>query len=166
MRAKNAELKMKTCGVGKLQGNIGEMDREELLRLFDIAIQVRRMPTQVVQGAVNYDLVFADQGFPSEVDSNKKPPIRLTDRACRAALKSRTENASLQLNRGRTISRRKEQGRRDLTVSRFRVVLKSRTKLRRSIVRGLSANVHELSAVTLQLNRGKVLKRIATESAI
>lgn len=51
MRAKNAELKMKACGVGKLQGNIGEMDREELLRRFDIAIQGRRMPTEVVQGA-------------------------------------------------------------------------------------------------------------------
>ena len=81
MRAKNTELKMKTCGVRKLQSNIGEMDRAELLRLFDIAAQVRRMPFEVIQGAVNYDLAFAYQGFPSEVTSKKEPPISLTDRS-------------------------------------------------------------------------------------
>ena len=81
MKAKNTELKTKTRGVRKLQINIGEMDRVELLRLFDIAAQVRRMPFEVIQGAVNYDLAFAYQGFPSEVTSKKEPPISLTDRA-------------------------------------------------------------------------------------
>lgn len=80
MRAKNAELKMKTRGARNLQSKIGEMNSAELIKLLDIAIQVRRMPFEVIQGAVNYDLKFASQGIPSEVTSKKDPPVSLTDR--------------------------------------------------------------------------------------
>ena len=81
MRAKNTELKVKTRGVRKRQSNFGEMDRSEILKLLDIAVQVRRMPFEVIQSTINYQLTFADQGFPSEVTSKKEPPISLADRA-------------------------------------------------------------------------------------
>jgi hypothetical protein len=46
------------------------------------------------------------------------------------------------------------------------LALKARTNFRLNFVRGLSANFRDLSAVALQLNCRKVLKYIATKSAI
>jgi hypothetical protein len=75
-----AEFKMRIRGARGQQGIMGEMDKAELVRLLDVASEVRRMPHAVIQDAVNYKLAFGNRGFPSEVLSKKDPPISLTDR--------------------------------------------------------------------------------------
>ena len=61
MTAKNTESKVKTRGARKLQGNIGEMDSAEILRLLDIAAQVRSMPVVL---------------FASSADGDQRPVFR------------------------------------------------------------------------------------------
>jgi hypothetical protein len=71
---------MKNRGSRVHQGIKSKIDRGEIVRLLDVASEVRRLPFEVIQGAFNYELTFGDRPFPSEKISKKNPPISLTDR--------------------------------------------------------------------------------------